>query len=234
MIDIITEVEQLDSGYLLPVYKEYEAPPVNIKEMMRYSGLPIKAAGDAARAYANGEDFPEKALVEEALKLIDKELQFKVGFVMGRLKWDEDGFPVLPFKQHSESLKSNLENCGIVILMASTIGAGIDKLIRRYERTNPALGMFMQGLGAERVESLTDTFNKEVHEAAAKMGYKDHARFSPGFGDVPINVQKDFLATLDAGRRMGILLSESYLMSPSKSVTAIIGLEKRDFRSNNF
>ncbi len=234
MIDIITEVEQLDSGYLLPVYKEYEAPPVNIKEMMRYSGLPIKAAGDAARAYANGEDFPEKALVEEALKLIDKELQFKVGFVMGRLKLDEDGFPVLPFKQHSESLKSNLENCGIVILMASTIGAGIDKLIRRYERTNPALGMFMQGLGAERVESLTDTFNKEVHEAAAKMGYKDHARFSPGFGDVPINVQKDFLATLDAGRRMGILLSESYLMSPSKSVTAIIGLEKRDFRSNNF
>ncbi len=234
MIDIITEVEQLDSGYLLPVYKDYEAPPVNIKEMMRYSGLPIKAAGDAARAYANGEDFPEKALVEEALKLIDKELQFKVGFVMGRLKWDEDGFPVLPFKQHSESLKSNLENCEIVILMASTIGAGIDKLIRRYERTNPALGMFMQGLGAERVESLTDTFNKEVHEAAAKMGYKDHARFSPGFGDVPINVQKDFLATLDAGRRMGILLSESYLMSPSKSVTAIIGLEKRDFRSNNF
>ena len=226
MTDIITEVEKLDSGYLLPVYKEYEAPPVNIKEMLRYSGLPIKAAGDAARAYANGEDFPEKALVEEALKLIDKELQFKVGFIIGRLKWDEDGFPVLPFEQHSESLKSNLENCEIVILMASTIGAGIDKLIRRYERTNPALGMFMQGLGAERVESLTDTFNKEVHETAAKMGYKDHARFSPGFGDVPISVQKEFLDSLDAGRRMGILLNESYLMSPSKSVTAIIGLER--------
>ena len=111
--------------------------------------------------------------------------------------------------------------------MASTIGAGIDKLIRRYERTNPALGMFMQGLGAERVESLTDTFNKEVHEAATKMGYKDHARFSPGFGDVPVSVQKEFLDSLDAGRRMGILLSESYLMSPSKSVTAIIGLEKK-------
>ena len=58
MTDIITEVEQLDSGYLLPVYKEYEAPPVNIKEMLRYSGLPIKAAGDAARAYEKGEDFP--------------------------------------------------------------------------------------------------------------------------------------------------------------------------------
>ncbi len=222
----IKEIEMMEEGFLLPVYMEYKAPNVNFKEMLRYSGLPIKAAGDAARAYANGEDFPEKALVEETLKLIDKELQFKVGFIIGRLKWDEEGYPILPFKQHSESLKSNLEKCGTVILMASTIGAGIDKLIRRYERTNPALGMFMQGLGAERVESLTDTFNKEVHEAAAKMGYKDHARFSPGFGDVPISVQKEFLDSLDAGRRMGILLNESYLMSPSKSVTAIIGLER--------
>ena len=222
----IKEIEMMEEGFLLPVYMEYKAPNVNFKEMLRYSGLPIKAAGDAARAYANGEDFPEKALVEEALKLIDKELQFKVGFIIGRLKWDEEGYPILPFKQHSESLKSNLENCETVILMASTIGAGIDKLIRRYERTNPALGMFMQGLGAERVESLTDTFNKEVHETAAKMGYKDHARFSPGFGDVPISVQKEFLDSLDAGRRMGILLNESYLMSPSKSVTAIIGLER--------
>ncbi len=226
MIDIITEVEQLDSGYLLPVYKEYEAPPLNIKEMLRYAGLPIKAAGDSARAYANGEDFPEKALVQEALKLIDKELQFKVGFVAGRLKWDEDGYPILPFQHHSESLKSNLENCEIVFLMASTIGAGIDKLIRRYERTNPALGMFVQGLGAERVESLTNMFNDEVRKKATEAGYKAHARFSPGYGDVPISVQKDFLKALDAGRRMGILLSESYLMSPSKSVTAIIGLEK--------
>ena len=58
------------------------------------------------------------------------------------------------------------------------------------------------------------------------MGYNAHARFSPGYGDVPISVQKEFLDSLDAGRRMGILLSESYLMSPSKSVTAIIGLEK--------
>ncbi len=222
----IKEIEMMEEGFLLPVYMEYEAPNVNFKEMLRYSGLPIKAAGDAARAYENGEDFPEKQLVDEALKLIDGQLQFKVGFVMGRLNWTEDGFPILPFEQHSESLKSNLENCEIVILMASTIGAGIDKLIRRYERTNPALGMFMQGLGAERVESLTNMFNDEVRKKATEAGYKAHARFSPGYGDVPINVQKDFLATLDAGRRMGILLSESYLMSPSKSVTAIIGLEK--------
>lgn len=226
IINSIKETESLKEGFILPVYMEYEAPDINIKEMLRYSGLPIKVAGDAARSYEKGEDFPEKAMVEEAIKLIDKELQFKVGYVMGRLKWDEDGYPVLPFNQRSESLKSNLENCELVILFAATVGSGIDKLIRRYERTNPALGMFMQGLGAERVESLTDTFNKEVHEAAAKMGYKDHARFSPGFGDVPISVQKEFLGTLDAARRMGIILNDSYLMSPSKSVTAIIGLEK--------
>ncbi|MCR5275107.1 MAG: Vitamin B12 dependent methionine synthase activation subunit, partial [Clostridiales bacterium] len=49
--------------------------------------------------------------------------------------------------------------------------------------------------------------------------------FSPGYGDLPIEVQKEFLPLLDAERRLGITLSDSYLMSPSKSVTAIIGIE---------
>ena len=52
-------------------------------------------------------------------------------------------------------------------------------------------------------------------------------RFSPGYGDLPIEVQKDFLPLLDAERRLGITLSESCLMAPSKSVTAIIGVASK-------
>ena len=65
-----------------------------------------------------------------------------------------------------------------------------------------------------------------MKEAARLSGYKSHPRYSPGFGDLPITVQKEFLNLLDAGRRMGITLGESFLMAPSKSVTAIIGLER--------
>jgi cobalamin-dependent methionine synthase I len=64
-----------------------------------------------------------------------------------------------------------------------------------------------------------------VKTAAGLAGFKAHPRFSPGFGDLPLTVQAEILGLLDAGRRMGITLSDSFLMAPSKSVTAIIGLE---------
>ncbi|MBR3258643.1 MAG: vitamin B12 dependent methionine synthase, partial [Eggerthellaceae bacterium] len=46
----------------------------------------------------------------------------------------------------------------------------------------------------------------------------------PGYGDLPLEVQPDLLGLLDASRRLGITLSDSLLMSPTKSVTAIVGL----------
>ena len=117
---------------------------------------------------------------------------------------DNNGYPVLPFEQHSDDLRRNLENCGGVIILAATIGAGIDRLIRRYERTEPATGLLLQGIGAERVETLVDTFNEEVNSTSAELGLKAHAE-----------------------KRMGITLNSSYMMSPSKSVTAIIGIESK-------
>ena len=206
-------------------YIEYDPPEINIAEMMRYAGFPMPLA----RKMAQGQyDDPEVgSLKDRAIDLVRGQLKYLVGYRFIRLE-RKDGYPILPFEQHSEDLRKNLKDCDSCIMFAATVGAGIDRLIRRYEKTDRSLGLCLQGLGAERVESLCNTFNLEVKEIAAKEGFKSHARFSPGFGDLPITVQRDFLKTLDAERRMGITLSESYLMAPSKSVTAIIGLEARD------
>ena len=170
------------------------------------------------------EDIAKQA--DWAVELIRGQIVNKIGYLAGNLTFDEDGFPVLPFPQKSENLKKNLRGCERFVMFAATVGAGMDRLIRRYEVADAAKGVLLQGLGAERVESLADAFNKVVGEEAAKSGYKTHPRFSPGFGDLTVAVQKDFLAVLDAGRRMGITLSESCLMAPSKTVTAIIGIER--------
>ena len=74
----------------------------------------------------------------------------------------------------------------------------------------------MQALGAERVEALCDAFCAEFE--GAKM------RFSPGYGDLPLDTQRALFALLDCPRKLGLTLNESLLMSPSKSVTAIMGL----------
>lgn len=49
-------------------------------------------------------------------------------------------------------------------------------------------------------------------------------RFSPGYGDLPLSAQREIFAVLDCGKRIGLMLNDSLLMSPSKSVTAFVGI----------
>lgn len=193
-------------------------------------GCSMSAAGVAdtwspATKCSEPEDEELNKLLDEAILLMQGKLTYRVSYVCVKIDRAADGYPILPFKQHSDGLKKNLENCSGAIIFAATIGSGIDMLIRRYERTAPAKGLIFQGMGAERVEALCDLFNDEVIAAAQKAGVKAHPRFSPGYGDLPIEVQPGVLELVDAQRRLGITLNESFLMSPSKSVTAIIGLE---------
>ncbi len=214
---------------LTPIHTEYEAPEIKKGEILRYAGYPaaaLRKKGEGKEdlsAVPTDDELAER--LEEVIKLTDGELTYRLSYVCAKIERDRDGFPILPFEQHSEDLKKNLENCRGVIILAATIGAGIDRLIRRYERTQVATGLLLQGIGAERVESLVDMFNEKVNREAAESGLKAHPRFSPGYGDLPITVQPDILNLLNAQKRLGITLNASYLMSPSKSVTAIIGIE---------
>ena len=49
-------------------------------------------------------------------------------------------------------------------------------------------------------------------------------RFSPGYGDLPLDLQPALCAALDAQRRLGLTVTDSLLLNPVKSVTAVIGL----------
>ena len=217
-LQIITEAIHSDAR-TIPQYLDYETPSLNVTEWLRYSCIPVYEQENAAKD-------PELASsMEKALALVSGVLSFRVGFLVTPITWNEEGYPILPFPQRSEKLKKNLEGCRSAVLFAATIGSGIDRLIRRNEKADPRLGLLLQGLGAERVESLCDAFNDDVKKVCEEMGRETRMRYSPGYGDLPIEVQRDFLPLLDAERRLGITLSESCLMAPSKSVTAIIGIE---------
>ena len=202
----------------IPQYFEYDDAPLNEMEWLRYACIPIRDQQVVK------EDVKFTASMAKALAFAREECIFRLGFLVTPISWGEDSFPVLPFAQKSEKLRNNLEGCSAVVLFAATVGSGIDRMIRRFEKSDPQMGLLLQGLGAERVESLCDLFNAEVDAAAQSLEHSTCHRFSPGYGDLPIEVQKDFLPLLDAERRLGIILSDSYLMTPSKSVTAIIGI----------
>ena len=82
----------------------------------------------------------------------------------------------------------------------------------------------MQAAAAAMLEDYCDRINEEIRENYEKQGYYLRPRFSPGYGDFPLDCQPALLAGLDAGKRIGITLTDSLLMAPSKSVTAVMGV----------
>ena len=236
---------------ITPLHYEYTASditPCNQGEVLRYAGIPaavIREEGsgkidggylDSVKNSEEGGDVQDERraelakLFDTAAGLAQGQLTYRVSYCCAPITWEKyegETYPVLPFPQHSRALMRNLAGCSGVIIFAATIGSGIDRLIRRYERTQQAVGVMLQAYGAERAEALCDTFNKEVSDSAFAFELETRPRFSPGFADLPITVQPDILSITDAGRRLGITLNSSFLMAPSKSVTGIIGIRKR-------
>ena len=128
----------------------------------------------------------------------------------------------------SKDLQKNLEDCKEVFLFAATLGPGPDLLIRRAsaaQRMSDAV--IYQAMSAEMIESYCDENCAQLREKAVAEGLYLKPRFSPGYGDLPLTLQKDLLRILDAPKKIGLTLTDSLLMMPSKSVTALIGLTRR-------
>lgn len=198
---------------------------VNISEFLRYAGIkktPVQKEGDAVLTDAVEEAAGE--CIREAMPL----LSYKVSYRRFPINIGEDEFS-MPFDiMGSKDILKNLSGCDEVVIFAATIGVGIDRLIRKYNHLSPSKALLMQALGAERIEALCDLFNSEIEAEASLCGKRLKPRYSPGYGDLPLEVQRSFFSLLDCTRRIGVTLNESLLMSPSKSVTAIIGIRPAD------
>ena len=124
----------------------------------------------------------------------------------------------------SESLARNLTGCCGAILLAATIGPACDMLVRRAGVTSAADASIYQACGAAAIESFLDDINAKYKTEYEAKGLFLRPRFSPGYGDLKLDHQKDWFRLLDVTKQIGIELTDSLLMVPTKSVTAIIGI----------
>ncbi len=124
---------------------------------------------------------------------------------------------------NSRDLGRNLDGCSKVALLAATIGPQVDALIRRHSSLDPVYASILQATGAMYIEELVDLVNSEIKKIAAAQGLKTKPRYSPGYGDVPLQVQKEFFRLLPC-TRIGLTLMDTLIMAPEKSVTAFVGL----------
>lgn len=130
----------------------------------------------------------------------------------------------------SNDLGRNLDGCSTVVLMAATIGPGVDYLIRRAEARSMAEAAVYQAAGAAMVEAWCDEVNQNIVEVLRGEGLFPRPRFSPGYGDTSLTLQRDFSRLLAMPATCGISLTDTLLMVPSKSVTAFIGFSEQEQR----
>lgn len=204
--------------FLRKYNNEEQKLPVNEKEIWRYSGY---------MGLSDNVDEELKGVLSQVEEELKNSFAYKVCYRRIPIEW-VDGMPVLPFSCESKNLATCLKGSSEIVIFAATIGLDIDRHIAKYQRFSPTKALLMQAYGAERVEALCDAFCQDIEAEVGLEGLTCTNRFSPGYGDLPLEKQIDVFRLLDCNRQIGISLNESLLMTPSKSVTAIFGLKKCD------
>ena len=126
----------------------------------------------------------------------------------------------------SRTLYGNLSGCTQVFLMAATLGAEADRLLRRTEARSMRDAVVMQAVLAAGIEQVCDEVNETLRTEAEKDALFCRPRFSPGYGDFPLSAQPVLLSLLHAEKSIGLTATDRFLLAPIKSVTAVIGLSK--------
>ncbi|MDO4562802.1 MAG: hypothetical protein Q4C12_03100 [Clostridia bacterium] len=117
------------------------------------------------------------------------------------------------------SIKAHIENSSRIMLMAATLGSGIDDVIRTAQKSDMALAAMTDFAASLEIEAFCNKFCNSMEEK-----YILTSRFSPGYGDLPLEVQTLFCKTLDTQRRIGLYATRMHILIPTKSVTAIMGV----------
>lgn len=194
---------------------ESEIPVKEVQRYMGYRGIAdigpdIRAKIDKAIGQVSLQSHPRIISKEYPVTVRDNDVTIHAG--------SED--VVL----QSESLARNLSGCCGAILLAATIGPACDMLVRRAGVTSAVDASIYQAAGAAAIESFLDDMNDRYKADYEAQGLFLRPRFSPGYGDLKLDHQRDWFRLLDITKQIGIELTDSLLMVPTKSVTAIIGI----------
>lgn len=187
----------------------------NEREILRYLGH-------------RGQEIPDN--VKELIHACERELEQAAA---PKAVWREYPFSMREhlldmtcLQTESRSLERNLRDCERVILFAATLGSQVDVLLQRYGKIQMSKAVVLQASSVAMLETFCDRENEKLKKAYLEQGWYLRPRFSPGYGDFPLECQRQIIPALELGKRIGVTLTDSLLMAPSKSVTAVIGASR--------
>lgn len=184
---------------------------LNAGEVLRYMGCPPDRADQALLDQV-------EACARELLGTIRPRWSWRaveIAFEAGGVRLE--GGLLLP----GQDLKSHLTGCGRAAVFCATLGAEVDALIRRAERLDMGRALTLDCCASAAVEAVCDQIEEDIQSKFPGCSFP--FRYSPGYGDLPLEVQGPLLDLLDAPRRVGLCATQTHLLTPRKSVTAILG-----------
>lgn len=181
-------------------------------EAARYMG--IRTAPDEKTA----------AILDKYEKIVRSRLKPSYVYREAEVEFSAEGVQLsgFPAVLTGKSIRKHLEGCNRAVVLAATVSAEADRLIRETSVVDMAAALAVDALCSAAIEQTCDIAEAEIFGDMPKNART--FRFSAGYGDLPIDLQKDFLTYLNAQRRIGLTCTDSYLLMPTKSVTAIIGI----------
>lgn len=163
-------------------------------------------------------------LIDECAEELSKAVRPRYTYRLFPIERTEEGIAVTGtgLVLTGSSVSGHLEGCDKCILLCATLSAGADMLIRQQEAYDMAKAFVTDCIANAAIENVCDSAEEEMRQRLPDKYFT--WRYSPGYGDLPLSLQGLFLGVLDAQKRIGLNLTESGMLVPGKSVTAVIGV----------
>lgn len=191
---------------------EIQLTHLDLSEVLRYMGCPGHQADEALRA-----------TVEQCAQALLRTARPRWAYRAFPITMEEGGVRLssgllLP----GEDLRAHLTGCHQVVVFCATLSPQVDSLIRQAESRDMLQALALDCCATTAVEQVCDQIETFIHEAYPGCYFP--FRYSPGYGDLPLSLQGQLLTLLDAPRKIGLCASATSILTPRKSVTALIGV----------
>jgi hypothetical protein len=145
---------------------------------------------------------------------------------------------ILTVKNHNfnifKIICSQLKNSNEIAFFACTNGKDLEKHYETYFKKGDMLeGYIFSLIGSEAAESLAELTHEYIRKKAIEAGFGVTNRFSPGYCKWNV-AEQHILFDMFPKNSTSVILTDSALMDPIKSVSGIIGIganvEKREYQ----
>lgn len=187
-----------------------------LRETIRYLGFGKNAVDEKTKTY-----------IDEAFEILEKcERKRFVYRIFSCECISEEEVLIGALLLKSKRLAKNLKDCEEAVVCAATLGTDVDRMLKRLGVTDMAKAVVFQAACAAFLEEYINMCQEELKHVFEKKGRYLRPRFSPGYGDLTVEIQSELLRSLDASNTIGLTCTAMHMLVPSKSVTAFIGISK--------